>query len=337
VLRRSDVPGLIGLCLLMPCLLFVTEFTTVWLQDPFVLYRSYLWSIPIPALIALPLVGYSYKPLYAVGVLLVALLAALSFDRINSLQSPTTAWSDASEKIDRQAPANAVGRWRPLLNLGAEFQDQGNYKEALRLFGQAEALGEPLGSARFNIGVSLHQLKQHSQALDNFAQAEAKGFTDAALYYQRGESQYALGRFNESLESFTKALQHPQVAEAEQFTRMRQAEAALVSQHFDTAIASFKMLIQKDPDQQRYQVGLSMAYVGKKDYAAAMAILNPTIAQHPTGPAYYARALAYFYQGNRTASAEDLKLAISAEPNNPIYLNLQRQLNSPAGQASPKP
>ena len=75
VLRRSDVSGLIGLCLLIPCLLFVTEFTTVWLQDPFVLYRSYLWSIPIPALIALPLVGYSYKPLYAVGVLLVALLA----------------------------------------------------------------------------------------------------------------------------------------------------------------------------------------------------------------------------------------------------------------------
>lgn len=337
VLRRSDVLGLIGLCLLMPCLLFVTEFTTVWLQDPFVLYRSYLWSIPIPALIALPLVGYSYKPLYAVGVLLVALLAALSFDRINSLQSPTTAWFDASEKIDRKAPANAVGRWRALLNLGAEFQEQGNYKEALRLFGQAEALGEPLGSARFNIGVSLQQLKQHSQALDNFAQAEAKGFTEAALYYQRGESQFALGRFNESFESFTKALQHPQAVEAEQFTQMRQAEAALASQNFDAAIASYQTLIQKSPDQQRYKVGLSMAYVGKKDYPAAMAILNPTIIQRPTGPAYYARAFAYFYQGNHNASAEDLKLALSAEPNNPIYLNLQRQLNSPAGKPSPKP
>jgi len=337
VIRRSDALGLIGLCLLIPCLLFVTEFTTVWLQDPFVLYRSYLWSIPIPVLIALPLVGYSHKPLYAVGLLLVALLAALSFDRINSLQSPSTAWDDASAKIDRQAPANAVGRWRPLLNLGAESQEQGNYREALRLFSQAESLGEPLGSARFNIGVSLQQLKQYPQALDNFAQAEAKGFTEAALYYQRGESLYALGRFNEAFESFTKALQHPQAAEAEQFTQMRLAEAALANQNFDTAITSYQTLIQKSPDQQRYQVGLSMAYVGKKDYLSAMAILNPAIAQRPTGPAYYARALAYFYQGNRNASAEDLKLALSAEPNNPIYLNLQRKLNSPAEKPAPKP
>lgn len=337
VIRRSDALGLVGLCLLISCLLFVTEFTTVWLQDPFVLYRSYLWSIPIPALIALPLVGHSHKPLYAVGVLLVALLAALSFERINSLQTSSTAWADASEKINRQAPANAVGRWRAMLNLGAEFQDQGNYREALRLFSQAEALGEPLGSARFNMGVSLQQLKQHQQALDNFAQAEAKGFTEAALYYQRGESQYALGRFKEAFESFTKALQHHQAPEAEQFTRLRQAETALTNQDFDTAIATYQTLLGKNPNEQRYLVGLSMACVGKKDYPAAMAILNPAIAQHPTGPAYYARALAFFYQGQPSASAQDLKLALNAEPNNPVYLNLQRKLNSPTEKSAAKP
>jgi hypothetical protein len=44
VLRRSDVLGLIGLCLLFPLLMFGTEFGTVWIQDPFVLYRSYLWA-----------------------------------------------------------------------------------------------------------------------------------------------------------------------------------------------------------------------------------------------------------------------------------------------------
>ena len=337
VLRRSDALGLLGLCLLIPCLLFVTEFATVWLQDPFVLYRSYLWAITIPALVALPLVGLPAKAVRALCLLVLALFAALSFDRINSLQSSSTAWFDASAKIDRQASANAVGRWRPLINLGTEFEDQGNYDEALRLFGQAEALGEPLGSARFNMGVCLQQLKQHPQALDNFAQAEAKGFAEAALYYQRGESLYALGRFKEAFESFTKALQQPQAADAQQFTRMRQAEAALASQNYDAAIASYKLLIQAAPDKQRYQVGLSMAYLRKKDYAAAMAILNPAIAQHATGPAYYARALTYFYQGNRAASAGDLELALRAEPNNPIYRNLQQQLNAPTGKSAVKP
>ncbi len=337
VLRRSDVWGLVGLCLLFPCLLFITEFSTVWLQDPFVLYRSYLWSIALPALIALPLIAFPHKTLYAFFLMLLVLFAALSFERINSLQTSASAWTDASFKIDRQASANAVGRWRPYLNLGAETQDQGNYEEALRLFGQAEALGEPLGSARFNMGVSLQQLKQYAKALDNFAAAEAKGFTEAALYYQRGETQYALARYAQAFDSFTLALRRPQLAEAEQFTRLRQAEAAVASSNFDAAIASYQYLIKQAPDRERYQVGLSMAYVGKKDYAAAMNILDPIIAKRPTGPVYYARALAHIYQGNRTASAQDLELAIRAEPSNPVYRNMQRQLNTPAIQPGAKP
>lgn len=336
VIRRKDALGLAGLCLVMPCLLFITEFTTVWLQDPFVLYRSYLWSIPIPALIALPLAGSRSKRVYAIGLIVAALFAALSLERINSLQSPATAWDDASAKIDRQAPANAVGRWRPLLNLAAESQEKGAYEDALRLFSQAEALGEPLGAARFNMGVSLQQLKQHLKALDNFVMAESKGFTEAALYYHRGESQYALGRYQEAFDSFTQALQHPQAAEAEQFTRLRQAEAAVASNHFDAAIASYQTLIKKVPDQQRYQVGLSMAYVGNKDYSAAMKILDAILAQRPTGPAYYARALTHFYQNNRVGSAQDLALAMRAEPNNPIYRNLERQLNTPVTPATAK-
>lgn len=337
VLRRSDAFGLAGLGVLLAGLLFMTEFTTVWLQDPFVLYRSYLWSISVPLLIALPLVGLKRNTLYIAGLMLVGLFAALSFERINSLQSSSSAWLDAGTKIDRQAPANAVGRWRALLNLGTEFMERGSYDEALRLFSQAEALGEPLGAARFNMGVSLQQLQQHPQALDNFKQAQAKGFTEAALYYQRGESQFALGRFVEAFESFSKALQHPQVVEAEQFTRLRQAEAALASQNFEAAVASYQTLIKQAPDRQRYQVGLSMAHVGKKDYAAAMKILNPAIAQRPSGPAFYARALTHFYQGNRSASEQDLELAMRAEPDNPIYRNLKRQLSAPAGQTAAKP
>lgn len=340
VIRRQDAWGLFGLCVLMPCLLYLTEFSTVWLQDPFVLYRSYLWAFPLAVLAALPLVGQSSKPLYAVALIVVALFAASSFERIASLQTPTSAWTDASGKIDRQAAANAVGRWRPLLNLGTEYADRGNFSEALRLFGQAEALGEPLGSARFNMGVSQQQLKQHAQALDNFAQAEAKGFTEAALYYQRGESQYALGRFTDAFDSFSKSLQKPQAAEAQQYTQLRQAEAAVASRNFDAAIDAYQALIKKAPDKQRYQVGLAMAHVGKKDFAAAMAILEPMIAQRPTGPAHYARALVHFYQGNRAASAQDLEAAVRMEPNNPMYRNLQQALKAqegqPAGKAIPK-
>ncbi len=337
VLRRSDVAGLIGLALLLPGLLFVTEFSTVWLQDPFVLYRSYLWSIALPVLLAVPLVTFPHKPVYGICVLLLALLAALSFERISSLQNANAAWTDASAKIDRQAPANAVGRWRPLLNLGSESLDRGNFEEALRLFSQAEALGEPLGSARFSMGVALQQLKQYPQALDNFAQAQARGFVEAALFYQRGEALAALRRFAEAHESFTLALQHPQAPEADQFTRQRQAETAVASNNLDAAIASYQALIRQAPQRQRYKIGLSMAYAGKKDFASALDVINPAIAQHPSGPAYYARALINYYQGQRSASAQDVALALQAEPGNPAYQGLQRQLAAGPGPAPGKP
>lgn len=329
VLRRNDIWGLVSLCVLTPALLFITEFSTVWLQDPFVLYRGYLWSITLPILFSLPLVGSTNKKVYALVLIAVAVLAASSYERIHSLQTPVTAWADASEKIDRQAPANAVGRWRPFLNQGAEAMDRSDFEEGIRLFNLAESMGEPLGSARFNLGVSLQQFSKHGPALDNFAAAEAKGFTEAALYYHRGESQYALGRFADAYDSFTKSLTHPQIAEAELLTRLRQAEAAVASQRYDEAIASYRQLIEKSPDKQRYKVGLSMALVGKKDYPAALAILNPTIAQHPTGAAHYARALAYFYQGNRAASTQDLEFALRSEPTNPVYRVLEKMLVPP--------
>jgi tetratricopeptide (TPR) repeat protein len=329
VVRRQDRWGLVGLALLMPALMFITEFATVWLQDPFVLYRSYLWAVSIPVLLASLVLTHTGKQRLAAALIVLAALAASSFERIQSLRTPMTAWADASAKVDLHGPNNAVGRWRPFLNQGAEALDRDNYEEALRLFSQAEALGESMGSARFNIGVCLHQLKKYPEAIDQFAAAEAKGFKEAALYYQRGESQFAIRRFAEAYTSFSAAAGLPQVPEAEEFTRLRQAEAAIASQKYDEAITLYEALRKQSPDKQRYTVGLSMAHVGKKDYQAALDILNPAIAKRPTGPAHYGRALALFYLGKRTESQQDLQIALRTEPNNPSYRQLQQMMAQP--------
>ena len=77
-----------------------------------------------------------------------------------------------------------------------------------------------------------------------------------------------------------------------------------------------------------------MALIGKKDIPAALALLNPAIDKKPTGSAHYARALAYFFAGDKSASAKDLDIAIRAEPGNPLYPNLKRQLEgTPPGTA----
>ncbi len=327
VLRRSDAVGLAALCVLLPALLFVTEFATVWVQDPFVLYRSYLWALTMPGLVALPLVGLKRGVLYAVGVTLAGLFAVLAFERLLSLRDARTAWADAAAKVDLKAPPNAVGRWRPFLNLGADYLEKGQYETALRHFEQAEALGEPLGSARFSIGVTQQQLRRHERALEEFARAEAKGFTEAALYYHRGESQFALGRFAEARASFAAAMARPQPEAAARHTRLRHAEASVAVNDFDAAIADYWQLLEKEPANPRYLVGLSMAHIGQRDTAAARAILDPLLERQPGGPAYYARALAFYVAGDLQAARRDLDLALRAEPGNLQYRALLERLD----------
>lgn len=328
VLRRSDALGLAGLCMLFPALLFVTEFATVWVQDAFVLYRSYLWALTMPALVALPLVGMKDNLLYALGAGVACLFAALAFERVLSLRDAYSVWADAASKIDLRAGANAVGRWRPMLNLGAEYLDKGAYEAAYRHFAQAEALGEPLGSARFNMGVSRQLMNHHASALEEFERAEAKGFSEAALYFHRGESQYALRRFAEAFASFGVALSRPQLDAAEQHARLRRAEAAVAIEDFDTAVSDYRRLLDSQPDNARYLVGLAMAHIGQRDIAAARSILDPLIERQPSGQAYFARALASYYAGDRPASRNDLDQALRAEPNNRQYRGLRDRLDA---------
>lgn len=157
------------------------------------------------------------------------------------------------------------------------------------------------------------------------------------MLFERGESEYGLARYADAFESFSKALTHRQAPQAEEMTRLRQAEAAIAIQKYDDAIASYRLLIKQSPDNQRYQVGLSVALVGKQDYQAALSILNPAIAKDPTGPAHYARALAHFYMGDRSASKQDIDIALRAEPGNPVYRQLLNTLNDPTAQSTAIP
>ena len=92
-------------------------------------------------------------------------------------------------------------------------------------------------------------------------------------------------------------------------------------------------LLAADPANARYQVGLAMANIGRQDFTAARAILDPLIEKRPSGPAYFARALAGYFSGDAAAARRDLDMALRAEPNNPQYRALRERLD--AGPAAP--
>lgn len=329
VLRRSDALGFAALCVLFPALLYFTEFATVWVQDPFVLYRSYLWALALPGLIALPLVGLSPRVIYPVGVGLAVLFGGLAFERTQTFKNDFTVWSDAAEKVDLKAGPNAVGRWRPFVNRGAYYLEREMADYAFSDFERADALGETQGSARFNMGVSQQLLKKHDDALASFAKAEALGFTEPMLYYHRGESQRAQGRVGAAFVSYSAALAKPQQAPIEDVVRRRRAESAVAVDKFDIAIQDFKVLVEKNPNDAQLRMGLGLAYAGKRDLPEALAVFNPMIAARPSGAAYYGRGMAYVLAGDKVNGLKDLDQAIALEPANGQYKAMRARFGAP--------
>ncbi|MFM8757364.1 MAG: hypothetical protein ACKODU_10185, partial [Limnohabitans sp.] len=330
LLARRDTWSLAALAVLMPGLMFITEFATVWIQDPLVLYRSYLWSIGVPILLAIPLAYLVGKSRFIVAGAVALALAALSLERIDSFSDSRSLWRDASRKIDRNAPANAVGRARPFVNLGVEAFEKSDYNEAERLFNLAIDMGEPLGAARMNLGVILQQKKLHQQALENFELAEKQGFDKAALFFHRGESQFALRQHEQAISNYTKALSLPQLPEAAFLTRVRRAEASVGKKDFEFAVREYREIVQLKPDAQRYSIGLAMALNGQREFQQALQIINTMIQTRPTPGAHYARALTLANMGDKAGAQRDLDIALSAEPDNPAFRHLQRQLSGQA-------
>ena len=337
VLRRRGALSLAGVALMFPLLLYTTEFATVWVQDPFVLYRSYLWAVAVPVLVAIVLTGFQPKTIYVIGCAIGLVFTVLAFERVQSLRDDHTAWGDAAEKIDLKAPASAVGRWRPFLNLGAYHLDRGSLGEAQRSFATAEALGSLHGSARFNQGVALQQQKKHAQALTTFAEAEKQGFSGQSLHYHRGESAFALGQFALAFDSFSQGLTSAaegvtgkEMDRMREAMRMRRAEAAIGAGRYDDAIGDFNALLKASPQNRRLALGLGMALVGKGDTQAAIAQFDQIIASTPNAAAaYYGRAMAHNTAKRRDDSLKDLDRAIALDPRNAQYQQVRAQLAGP--------
>lgn len=331
VVRRSNLWGLAALLLLFPLLWYFTEFSTVWVQDPFVLYRSYLWAVALPGLAAITLTALKPRSIYVLGVVLGVVFGALALDRVASLKDAGAAWADAAGKIDPQGPANAVGRSRAFLNLGAYQLEKGLLSEAEQTFTKADALGDLSGGAQFSLGVILQQQKKHAQALKAFDAAEAKGFGGQTLYYHRGESAFALGQFEQAFQSFDTALKAPVEAleggdKMQQVLRLRHAETAIGANQFDAAIQDFGMLLRQSPGNPRLVLGLGMALVGKGENARAITLFDRLLARDPISAAYYGRGIAHYQSGQQAESLKDLDQAIRMDPNNAQYRAVQRQI-----------
>jgi tetratricopeptide (TPR) repeat protein len=127
ILRRSRA-ALSAWGFLYFAILFGTEFAAVRFQEPFVLYRSYLWAPGILVAVASGLERVPPRLLVAALVPVLGLFSWQAQDRLRSLSSGLAAWEDAAAKLPRDA---VPGGHRPLYELGREYIYAGRMSDAV--------------------------------------------------------------------------------------------------------------------------------------------------------------------------------------------------------------
>jgi len=210
LMRGKGMARVAGFGLLYPWILFLPEFATIRFQEPFVLYRSYLWAPGLMVLLASGLARLPGRAVAAVALLVLPLLFYQAHDRLRVFSSSLALWEDAAAKLPRRA---VPGGSRTLYNLGreylyrdrareaaevadrclAEYPDtydchmarasihlqQEEYRQALPHLGRAIALRAKSGTARHHLGVALENLGCLDEARAQYRLASKLGFRGA--------------------------------------------------------------------------------------------------------------------------------------------------------------
>jgi tetratricopeptide (TPR) repeat protein len=202
LLFKQGKMGLLGFALLFPWILFLTEFSTVRAQEPFVLYRSYLW---MPGLfVALPVVfGWlAPKKTFILLGIVSLLFIPLTLNRLNSFSTSLKLWDDA-EKLVRDKPY-AYGVERIYFNRGTELGQIKRYDEAIADFSKAIA-ANPFDFMYGNRATAYYSLGRYQEALQDYDRAIALNPDNPNSYNGRALTYRVLGNFAAAQEDFKKS------------------------------------------------------------------------------------------------------------------------------------
>jgi tetratricopeptide (TPR) repeat protein len=196
LLLRGGRAGLAGFAMIAPWLMALTEVATVRVQEIFVLYRSYLWMVWLPA--ALPALLASMRARWALGALVVAATALLLplQGRLASFASNLALWDDAVRKIEDPGAPYVERSYR---NRGVAYYQSKRFSEARRDFDRALEL-EPRSTEAWNLRGSLFmRTARYERAYEDFGRALALAPNDADVLGRRCVVLMYLKRLDEAL------------------------------------------------------------------------------------------------------------------------------------------
>ncbi|OIR05928.1 lipoprotein NlpI [mine drainage metagenome] len=194
-LLRGGSKGLVGFALLYPWLLFPIEFSSIRVQEPFVLYRSYLWMPGVMLLVPLALLRFPQRRTHLAMVVMVLLLIPLSWGRLWVFADNYRMWDEAARLLENERVAGAD---RIYFNRGQAEMARQKWQPAALDFERSAAISPQLEPIHYILGVAYANLGRYEDALVQFDLALKIDARDDRVYYAKGMILRALGRGEEA-------------------------------------------------------------------------------------------------------------------------------------------
>lgn len=209
LLLRGGTKGLIGFTLLYPWLQFWLEFSSIRVQEPFVLYRSYLWlpgmMLFFPLLLASPVLSAveglpGRRPLLGLGCITL-LLVPLAWNRLGTFSDNYHLWNDAALLLRSDS---ASGADRIFYNRGQALAVEHKWEEAIADFKRAVAQSPQLAPLRYPLGMAYVNARQYREAIAQFDAGLAIKPDDAQAYYGKGLALMGLHEGEQALQQMRR-------------------------------------------------------------------------------------------------------------------------------------
>lgn len=202
---RTHRANLLAFALTFTSLIFLVELSTVRFQEPYALYRSYLWSIGYCTLVA----AFIYRVAPKVGLAALALtipaLMIQATGRLDTFRSKLALWDDAVTKLPKLEIAGAS---RILFNRGGERYRSGNIDGAMADINEAIRLNPGNGRFRMARATALLSTGRAQEALIDLESAKTSMSEDGQLLFLQSRTLGALGRTSEADAALVEAARH---------------------------------------------------------------------------------------------------------------------------------
>jgi len=265
LLLRRGAAGLLGLAMLFPWLLYFTEFVGARIQEPFVLYRSYLWMAGLP--LALPFIARRLQPRQAAlaSAILVIALAGATRERVATFSSDLALWDDV---VAKNTDLTRIFVDRGYVNRSAALLRAGRLEDAMRDVEMTLKINPRNTQGWLNRGTILSRRGDQQAALADFDRAIALDAGFAEGHAERCAALMLLERAGEARVSCEFALR---IAPALPKALINRAVLNARAGNMPEAIADLDRALKSEPGSAiaRYNRGLALRASGRAAESAS--------------------------------------------------------------------